>query len=233
MEFINNDFEESKYVQDASQRIGEQPGKKLNSITRPLGLGPRSKGIVLSNSSNKHNVTVMNDPKANQQYVKDWIQETGITKEKLLNEYCKKLKNSGLQRNPMITIEKFCEFFNCGNTECSECFFTLFLNKESRTGDIYKHIISLSSLLFTSMQELLKFQFELVDRDKSCYLTYNDLLLILQANNFVSNQKEILYKAKTIFSNSEKLMQEDTLSEDEFYRLANEMPDLMFLSPII
>jgi len=170
------------------------------------------------------------NPRLNQQYVKNWIEESGLTKEKLIDELYHKTRGLGLQRNLMISYKTMLNFFGCKDSELSQYFFTLFADGDKI--DIRKCMLALSSLLFASMEDLLRFQFELMDHSKSSYLTDNDLIILLQANHFVSNPNEILSKAKTILDNSIKQMQDDALSEEEFYKLANETPNLLFLTPI-
>ncbi len=108
---------------------------------------------------------------------------------------------------PALTYKHMCDFLRCNSSELTTFVFTLFETKGNNTVDIRKILIALSSILFTSYPDLLNFQFEVLDQEHTGYLSDEELVVALQANNFASSPVQVYPKAKIILSYSQNVSQ--------------------------
>jgi len=204
--------------------------KSATKSVLPIGIRPSEALGKLPENMNE-GIDISN-PTKSQQNIKEWLVQIGITKTVLIDAFYQKFKESSLDKNSLVSYWKMCEFFHCDDSKMSRFVYVLFANKETETIDLRKCLCALACLLFTSLREVLKFEFELFDHDKSRYITDDDLLALLHANHFVSNQIDVVHKTKTILEHSQNFAHDKTLSEEEFFQLALEMPDLFFLNPL-
>jgi len=105
-----------------------------------------------------------------------------------------------------MTYTQMCEYFNIPDTELTNAVFALFETRSTRAVDVRKIILALGCLLFRSVSELLEFEFSVIDQEGVGYISDEELVVILQANHFLSSPEEVYPKAKVILSHSEKVI---------------------------
>ena len=80
-----------------------------------------------------------------------------------------------------------------------------------------------------SKEERLKFAFNIIDQEENRFITFEDLLMILQANYFAGTPEEVEPKAMLLIKETTSAnSKDDPISYDDFLMLAKKYQTLFY-----
>jgi len=133
--------------------------------------------------------------------VKDWANDIELTKSKL-----KSILNDIKDKPYTRVYTEMCNIFKASDSNLAYGVFSLFADEDTQRIDIRKVLLALGCVVIASIEELLLFEFLILDQDNIGCLSDDDLVVMLQANHFLNNPNEVRAKVRSILTHPEKVI---------------------------
>ena len=179
-------------------------------------------------------VDLFNNNVSKKQSIKNLIKSENIKIKDILN-FNKKFEND---LNEELTFNKFIEKFRFQDNNESNNFFENFKKISKKNDDeiiIIKNIlILLNNHVDNNLlnKDKFNYEFKILDKNKSNYITKLDLINLIELNFLTSNSKEINKKFNLILNDLKNMgyVDEEVFDYDILFELFNKKPNLFFPS---